>query len=100
MTMNDDDQRELGLDLAGDDYGTADERPPVVLLHGLSYDRSQWQPLLTELAALDPDRRILTLDLPGHGESARSTRYGLIEAATAVHRRVTAAGLRSPVVVG
>jgi pimeloyl-ACP methyl ester carboxylesterase len=86
--------------LAGDSYGTADSRPPLVLLHGLSYDHRQWGPVIDELADMDPGRRVLTLDLPGHGASQRRESYGLDEVAAAVHEAVTVAGLRAPVVVG
>ena len=56
--------------LAANKHGSDDGRPPVVLLHGLTFDRSMWRPALDELAGLDPRRRVLALDLPGHGESA------------------------------
>src|SRR5262245_44968604 len=51
----------LAGDLIGDDPGSA----PLLLLHGLTYDRRSWQPVLRELRHLDPDRRVLSLDLPG-----------------------------------
>lgn len=86
--------------LAGDLTGTMDERRPLVLLHGLTYDRGQWQPLLAELATADPGRRVLTLDLPGHGESPRREVYRLAEVADVIHAAVVAAGLDTPVVVG
>ncbi|MFK3979013.1 alpha/beta fold hydrolase [Micromonospora sp. NPDC050397] len=86
--------------LAGDIQGTADNRPPLVLVHGLSYDRRQWGPLLDELATVDPDRQVLAVDLPGHGESPRWENYDLDEVVAAIHTAVTAAGLTAPVVVG
>jgi pimeloyl-ACP methyl ester carboxylesterase len=52
---------------ADDDYYGA--RPPLVLLHGLTFGRSLGRPSLAELRRIDPRRRILTLDLPGHGTS-------------------------------
>ncbi|GIF74647.1 alpha/beta fold hydrolase [Asanoa siamensis] len=87
-------------ELAADSYGVADDRPPLVLLHGLTYDRRHWAPLLSALAALDPGRRIVAFDLPGHGESPRRTSYHLDEVCQVVHAAVTAAGLDAPVVVG
>jgi pimeloyl-ACP methyl ester carboxylesterase len=51
---------------ADNDYGA---RPPLVLLHGLTFDRSLWRPSLAELRRIDPGRRVLALDLPGHGAS-------------------------------
>jgi pimeloyl-ACP methyl ester carboxylesterase len=34
--------------MAADLYGSADERPPLVLLHGLTFDRRIWRPVLAE----------------------------------------------------
>ncbi len=39
--------------------------PPLVLLHGVSLSAAAWAPLFTAL----PDRRLLAVDLPGHGLS-------------------------------
>ncbi|MEU7949237.1 alpha/beta hydrolase [Micromonospora taraxaci] len=77
-----------------------DDRPPLVLLHGLTYDKRQWGPVRRELAAIDPDRQVLTLDLPGHGDSPRRASYRMVEVAEVVHARVTEAGLATPIVVG
>ncbi|MEU7656748.1 alpha/beta hydrolase [Micromonospora taraxaci] len=77
-----------------------DDRPPLVLLHGLTYDKRQWGPVRRELAAIDPDRQVLTLDLPGHGDSPRRASYRMVEVAEVVHAQVTEAGLATPIVVG
>ncbi|MYS23357.1 Pimeloyl-ACP methyl ester carboxylesterase [Streptomyces sp. DvalAA-14] len=86
--------------LAAGSYGADDERPPLVLLHGLTYDRRQWAPVLRELAVIDPGRRVVALDLPGHGDSPRRDTYRGEEIVTALHRAVTEAGLGAPVIVG
>jgi pimeloyl-ACP methyl ester carboxylesterase len=86
--------------LAADDWGESDARPPLVLLHGLTFDRSLWRPSLIELQRVDPGRRVLTLDLPGHGASQRWPSYDTESVASGVHRAVEEARLRSPVVVG
>ena len=44
-------------DLAGDLTGEPGRTPPLVLLHGLTFDRTSWHPVLAELTALDPLRR-------------------------------------------
>ncbi|MFY1615942.1 alpha/beta fold hydrolase [Micromonospora sp. WMMD736] len=75
-------------------------RPPLVLIHGLTYDRRQWGPVRRELATIDPDRKVLALDLPGHGDSPRRDSYRMSEVAEVVHAQVTEAGLAAPVVVG
>lgn len=40
---------------------------PVVLLHGVGLCADVWQP---QIASLAQDRRVIALDLPGHGNSA------------------------------
>jgi len=40
--------------------------PALVLLHGVGHRRQAWQPVLD---LLTPHRTVLTVDLPGHGES-------------------------------
>src|SRR5713226_10409224 len=86
--------------LAADDYGHSDDRAPLVLLHGLPFDRSLWRPSLDELQRIDPGRRVLALDLPGHGASPGWPSYDVASVASGVHRAVEEAQLQSPVVVG
>jgi len=86
--------------LAGDSLGDDDLRPPLVLLHGLTFDRRLWGPVLRELSTVDPGRRVLNLDLPGHGESPRRESYLLNEVAPVIQEAVEEAGLRAPVMVG
>ncbi len=87
--------------MAGERYGEPDDpRPPLVLLHGLTFDRTMWRSTIAELRRLQPDRRILCLDLPGHGESTGNWCYDGEAVGVAVHQAVLAAGLHSPVVVG
>jgi pimeloyl-ACP methyl ester carboxylesterase len=86
--------------LAADDYGHSDDRAPLVLLHGLTFDRSLWRPSLAELSRIDPGRRVLALDLPGHGASPGWPSYDVQSLADGIHRAVEEAGLQSPVVVG
>ncbi len=87
-------------DLAADSAGTTDERPPLVLLHGLGFDRRQWAPMLQELAVLDPDRRTVAFDLPGHLDSPKQPSYDLGDVADVLHAAVVEAGLHKPVLVG
>jgi pimeloyl-ACP methyl ester carboxylesterase len=85
----------LGV-LAADVTGIDDDRPPVVLLHGLTFDSGMWTPLVNVLDG----RRAVALDLPGHGGSPWRDSYDLREVAELVHEAVTAAGLHRPVLVG
>ena len=86
--------------LTADDLGQSDDRPPLVLLHGLTFDRTMWRPALAELEAIDPGRRVLAFDLPGHGETADAASYGLRIIVERVREAVDAAGLDAPVLVG
>ena len=87
--------------LAGDSYGGFDdERAPLVLLHGLAFDRRQWGPAVNELRLIDDHRRVLVVDLPGHGDSPRFAPYASDEVVDAIHQTMVAAGMGEPVVVG
>ena len=57
-----------GVNLHWAEYGRGSLLPPVVLLHGLNDSHLTWEQVAPELAQ---DRRVLVLDLPGHGLSDR-----------------------------
>jgi pimeloyl-ACP methyl ester carboxylesterase len=59
-----------------------------------------WRPALAELSKIDPRRRVLSVNLPGHGRSVRWPSYDVEGIAEGVHRAAEEARLRSPVVVG
>jgi len=86
--------------LAADDYGREDDRAPIVLLHGLTFDRTIWSGLVADLQAVDAGRRVLALDLPGHGQSEEQPSYELTDVPDQLHRAIVDAGLEAPVVVG
>ena len=86
--------------MAADLYGFADERPPLVLLPGLTFDRRIWQPVLDHLARIDPGRQVLSLDLPGHGESPDQLPHSVQHIVGLIHQAAGEAGLAAPVVVG
>src|SRR5689334_6004059 len=82
----------------------ATERPSTdpaaaafVLLHGLTFDRSMWDPVL-EL--LPPGHRAIAFDLPAHGGSPALAARGLAPVADALQAAVAEAGIETPVVVG
>lgn len=94
MTTND-------IVLAGDAYGTAsDPRPPLVVLHGLTFDRRIWTPTIRALRALDPARRVVAFDLPGHGRSAELDDYRLPLVAERIHDAIESSDLADPILVG
>jgi pimeloyl-ACP methyl ester carboxylesterase len=79
--------------LAADDVGRSDSRPPLVLLHGLTFGRQMWRPALAELETIDPGRRAIAVDLPGHGDSPDAPSYTLESLVERVHAAVEEAGL-------
>lgn len=89
MTSATDERTGLAYDITG--TGT-----PVVFLHGLTFDRRTWRPIIDHLAGAV---RSLVIDLPAHGES-HGKPVALHEAADQVHQLVQALGLERPVVVG
>jgi pimeloyl-ACP methyl ester carboxylesterase len=86
--------------LAADVTGRADHRPPLLLLHGLTFDRRMWRPGVAELQLVDPGRRAFAIDLPGHGESPDEAAYDLSATVARIRDVVVEAGLDDPVLVG
>ncbi|TQC48275.1 alpha/beta fold hydrolase [Rhodococcus sp. WS4] len=81
------------MDLPHDIAGSG---PTLVLVHGIVHRRQAWNVLLEQLT---PYRRVVTVDLPGHGESAAledgaDTMDHLLEELSAFVRSVTPAGER------
>jgi pimeloyl-ACP methyl ester carboxylesterase len=84
------DTAHLTLDSAGDGV-------PVVFLHGLTFDRQTWRPVVD---CLGDGLRSITIDLPGHGDSAG---FGgdLDRLASLIADTVeSACGVRRPILVG
>jgi pimeloyl-ACP methyl ester carboxylesterase len=79
--------------LAFDDEGTG---TAVVFLHGLTFDRRTWRPIVDRL---DGAVRSIAIDLPAHGESGGPP-ADLDEVAAQVHELLEALGVGSPIVVG
>ncbi|MFF2110904.1 alpha/beta fold hydrolase [Rhodococcus koreensis] len=81
------------MDLPHDIAGSG---PTLVLVHGVVHRRQAWNVLLDQLT---PNRRVVTVDLPGHGESAAledgaDTMDQLVEELSGFVRSVTPAGER------
>jgi pimeloyl-ACP methyl ester carboxylesterase/DNA-binding CsgD family transcriptional regulator len=84
--------------LSGRASGSADaSRQPLVFLHGLTFDRHMWDPVLD---ALPDEQQAIAFDLPGHGGSPALDRHDLARVVDAVHEAVIAAGLERPIIVG
>lgn len=72
--------------------------PPVTLLHGLGGSSANWVEVLPLLL---PERRVLALDLPGHGRSAPLAAPADLDAyVDAVAEAMDAGGHRRALVVG
>lgn len=90
--------------LAAESFGEGGQAP-LILLHGLTFDRGQWGPLIAALAAAGSDRRVIAFDLPGHGDSPGRDSYHAAEVVEAVHQAAAEAGFggsgpEAPIVVG
>ena len=71
---------------------------PVVLLHGLLYDRTMWWPVAAELGSTCS---VIAVDLPGHGDSAPRGDYDLSILAADLAVLINKLDLhRAPVLVG
>src|SRR5262249_36500138 len=79
--------------LAYDDEG---EGTPVVFLHGLTFDRRTWWPIVERLGG---SLRSIAIDLPGHGES-RGAPPSFEQVPGLVHELLDALGVDRPIVVG
>ncbi len=86
------DSKLRNLDLAYDLQGSG---PPLVFIHGLTFDRTSWQPITGRLAGY----RCITIDLPGHGDSDGSLR-SLDDIAAALHHLLDELGIERPIVIG
>ncbi len=77
-------------------YKEQGEGHPVVFLHGLTFNRSTWDPILERLQG---GWRCVAVDLPGHGEST-DLPYSIDKTLQRVHEVVTSLKLVRPVIVG
>ena len=82
-------------EVAYESSGTGD--PALVFIHGLAADRSYFAP---QLAHFSGRRRLVALDLRGHGESSTPAQVIIDDFAADVIAVVDAAGLESAVLCG
>jgi pimeloyl-ACP methyl ester carboxylesterase len=86
--------------MSADVYGEGNEACPLVLVHGLGFDRTMWHPTVEELMVVDPRRRVIAFDLPGHGESAAQVSYDVRSVVASLDRALEQAEVGAPVLVG
>ena len=70
---------------------------PVVLVHGITESAASWDPVIERLT---PDRRVVAVDLRGHGRSGVATDYGFHALADDVTSVIDHLGLERPHLVG
>jgi pimeloyl-ACP methyl ester carboxylesterase len=88
--------------VAGDEtriaYDVEGSGPPLLLLHGITEAREQWDPIVERLA---PDFTCVRMDARGHGESEPArTDHDTFKMAGDVVTVLDAAGVDTPLVVG
>ncbi len=89
------DGTEIAWSLTGAD--AIDASRDVILVHGITEAAATWDPITERLAA---GRRVITMDLRGHGESGEADRYDLEAMAGDVAAVMVASGSVSPHLVG
>jgi len=78
-------------------YDRTGDGPPIVFVHGLTYDRGMWEPVIEKL---NGSFTCVNIDLPGHGESLDAGTYGLEWVVRAVHEVIEQQQLERPIIVG
>jgi pimeloyl-ACP methyl ester carboxylesterase len=78
-------------------YDAVGSGPPLVFVHGITDDRTDWD---DQLARFATDHQVVALDLRGHGESGDAADYSALSMAFDVAAVVEAEQLEAPVVVG
>ena len=79
--------------LAYDDEGAG---TPVVLLHGLTFDRRSWRPIIERLGG---SVRSIAVDLPAHGESGGAP-VPVEQVPGRLHELLVSLEVERPIVVG
>lgn len=72
--------------------------PAVILIHGAGMDRTVWQFQSRNIAYRE--RRVLAVDLPGHGQSEGTPPQGIGEMADWICRFMDAAGVDKAILIG
>jgi N-formylmaleamate deformylase len=79
-------------------YRTGGEKPPLVLLHGITDDGLCWGPVAEVLSA---QYDVIMVDVRGHGKSdAPETGYTYVTMATEVAGLITGLGIKKPAILG
>jgi pimeloyl-ACP methyl ester carboxylesterase len=85
-----------GVEIRYDVYGKGE--PAIVLVHGWALDRALWEGQVPGLSKL---HRVITLDLPGHGESGKNrSQWTMAAFGQDVKAVVDASGAKQVILVG
>lgn len=77
-------------------YDVTGSGPPIVLLHGMTFSRRTWNPIVERLASAF---RCVAIDLPGHGET--TVQPGpMVDVADRLHRLLNTLDIDRPLLVG
>ena len=82
------------------DTGTDRSAPPIVLVHGLTFDSTAWRPVVAALRSRHAGRRIVLVDLPGHDTSPACPPHNLERVCDLLHQSLRAADVVDPILVG
>lgn len=85
-----------GTTIAFDDHDGGDGTA-VILVHGITENAATWDPLIERFA---PERRVIAMDLRGHGRSGHADRYDLEAMAGDVVAVASSTGITTPHVIG
>ncbi len=80
-----------------DDYATDKEGTPIVLVHGGGIDSRVWN---YNISGLSEQRRVIAVDLPGHGRSEIPSEYSMDVFAAGIAAVMDDAGVERAVLVG
>ena len=89
-----------GTEIAYDDHpsrAAGGEATPAILVHGITESAATWDPLIDRLTS---SRRVIAMDLRGHGRSGTADRYDLDAMAGDVIALAVARGVERPHLVG
>lgn len=89
-----------GTTIAFDDHPSrapGGDATPVILVHGITESVATWDPLVDRLVS---SRRVIAMDLRGHGRSGTADRYDLDAMAGDVVALAISCGLERPHLVG
>jgi pimeloyl-ACP methyl ester carboxylesterase len=85
-----------GTTIAYDDY-PGGPGTPVILVHGITETAATWEPLIEPMTR---DRRVIVMDLRGHGRSGTAEHYDLAEMAGDVVALASHESIMRPHLVG